>query len=89
MKERPENATGDDAGTNADWNPDGSKVPATPTNKDVDEATAESAEERVPAKRNAEQDALHRTCTRLTALEHDALASRICASQAQKTVTLQ
>ncbi len=46
MMERPENATGDDARTNADWKPDGSIVPATPTNKDAVEASAESVEER-------------------------------------------
>ena len=43
---------------------DGSIVPAKPANKDAVEASAESAEERDPAKRNAEQAALRRTSSR-------------------------
>ena len=46
---------------NADRKSDGSIVPAKPTNKDAVDASAESVEERDPAKRNAEQDALPRT----------------------------
>ena len=48
----------------ADGKSDGSVVPANPANNGGAEASAESAEERDPAKRNAEQAALHRTPSR-------------------------
>lgn len=79
MMERPENATGDDAGTNADWKSDGSIVPATPTNKGAVEASAESVEESDPAKRNAEQNALHRTRSRNKAKSRGLLGVREAA----------
>jgi hypothetical protein len=46
---------------NADRKSDEFVVPATSTNNDATEASAESAEERNSAKRNDEQTALHRT----------------------------
>ncbi len=49
---------------NADRKSDGSIIPATSTNNGAADASAESAEERDPAKRNAEQSALHRTQSR-------------------------
>ena len=49
---------------NADRKSDESVVPATSANKGAADAPAELAEERDSAKRNAEQDALHRTPSR-------------------------
>jgi RNA-directed DNA polymerase len=60
-RERPENAPGGTAGMHAVGKSDGSVVPAKPTNKGAAEAPAESAEERDPAKRNADQDDPRRT----------------------------
>ena len=60
-RERPENASGGTAGMHAVGKSDGSVVPAKPANKGAAEAPAESAEERDPAKRNADQDNLYRT----------------------------
>ena len=65
VSERSANATGGTADAYADGKSDGSVVPANPTNKGGAEPSAESAEERDPAKRNAEQDALHRTQSRV------------------------
>ncbi len=63
--ERSANASGGTAGVNAVGKSDGSVVPANPANKGGAEPPAESAEERDPAKRNAEPDALHRTPSRV------------------------
>ena len=49
---------------NANRESDGSVIPANPANKGGAESLAESAEERGPAKRNAEQDVLCRTPSR-------------------------
>jgi RNA-directed DNA polymerase len=49
---------------NADGKSDGFVVPAKPANKDATEASAESAEERDPAKRNAQEAVLPRTQSR-------------------------
>jgi hypothetical protein len=51
----------DAAEMNADGKSDGFVVPAKPANKDATEASAESAEERDPAKRNAQEAVLSRT----------------------------
>ncbi len=64
LLDRSENAAGDDAEMNADGKSDGFVVPAKPANKDATEASAESAEERDPAKRNAQEAVLSRTQSR-------------------------
>ena len=61
---RSENAPGDNAEMNADRKSDGSVVPAKPTNQGAVDASAELVEERDPAKRNVEQNALPRTPSR-------------------------
>lgn len=63
--ERSANASGGTADAYAVGKSDGSIVPANPANKGGAEPSAESAEGRDPAKRNAEQDALHRTQSRV------------------------
>jgi group II intron reverse transcriptase/maturase len=62
--ERSANASGGTADVNAVGKSDGSVVPANSTNKGGADPSAESAEERDPAKRNADQDTLHRTQSR-------------------------
>lgn len=62
--ERSANASGGTADAYVIGKSDGSVVPANPANNGGAEPPAESAEERDPAKRNAEQDALHRTQSR-------------------------
>ena len=64
LLDRPENAAGDDAEMNAEGKSDGFVVPAKPANKDATEASAESVEERDPAKRNAQEAVLPRTQSR-------------------------
>ncbi len=64
LLDRSENAPGDDAEMNADGKSDGFVVPAKPANKDATEASAESAEERDPAKRNAQEAVRSRTQSR-------------------------
>ncbi len=63
--ERSANASGGTADMHTDGKSDGSVVPSNPANNGGAEAPAESAEERDPAKRNAEQAALHRTQSRV------------------------
>ncbi len=63
--ERSANASGGTADMYADGKSDGSVVPTNPANNSGTEPPAESAEERDPAKRNAEQAALHRTQSRV------------------------
>lgn len=62
--ERSANASGGKAGMHTGGKSDGSVVPAKWANNDGAELSAEPVEERGPAKRNAEQDALHRTPSR-------------------------
>ena len=62
--ERSENVTGATADMNAHRKSDESVVPATSTNNDAAEASAESIEERDSAKRNALQPASLRTLGR-------------------------
>lgn len=59
--ERSDNVTDGTAGMNANRNSEESIVPATSTNNDATDASAEPAEGRDSAKRNAEQAALRRT----------------------------
>ncbi len=63
-EERSVNVSDGTADVYAMGKSDGSIVPANPTNNDGTEPSAESAEERGPAKRNADQTALHRTPSR-------------------------
>ena len=63
--ERFANVSDGKANMYADGKSDGSVVPATTTNNGATEAPAESDEGRDPAKRNAEQDTLHRTPGRI------------------------
>ncbi len=63
-EERSVNVSDGTADVYAMGKSDGSIVPANPTNKDGAEPSAESAEERDPAKRNVDQSALHRTPSR-------------------------
>ena len=65
VSERSENATGGNADVNAMGKSDGSIVPAKVANKDGAEPSAELPEERDPAERNIDQDALHRTQSRV------------------------
>jgi len=58
---RSENVTDGTAEINADRKSDGSIEPAKPANKGGADPPAELVEGRGPAKKNAEQDALHRT----------------------------
>ena len=58
---RSENVSDGNADMNANRKSDESVVPATSVNNGETESPAESIEERDSAKRNAEQDALHRT----------------------------
>jgi len=62
--DRLANATGGTADMHAEGKSDGTIVPAKAANKGGAESPAESSEERVPAKRNIDQDALHRTQNR-------------------------
>lgn len=61
---RSENVADGTAEMNADRKSDGSVVPTKPANKGGAEPSAESVEERDPAKKNAEQEALRRTPSR-------------------------
>lgn len=61
---RSENATGGTSDVNAEGKSDGSIVPAKAANKGGAESSAELPEERGPAKRNIDQDALRRTQSR-------------------------
>ena len=54
-QQRSENFSEGNADMNADGNSDESVVPANPANNDGTEPSAESAEERLSAKRNTEQ----------------------------------
>ena len=63
-EERSVNVSDGTADMHAMGKSDGSIVPANPTNKDGAEPSAESAEERGPAKRNVDQPTLHRTPSR-------------------------
>ena len=63
-EERSVNVTDGKADVYAMGKSDGSVVPANPANNGGAEPSAESAEERDPARRNADQDALHRTPSR-------------------------
>ena len=63
--ERSANASGGTAGVYAAGKSDGFVVPAKRANSDGAEPSAEPVEERNPAKRNAEQAALHRTPSRV------------------------
>ncbi len=63
--ERSTNVSDSKADMYADGKSHGSVVPATTTNNGGTEAPAESDEGRDPAKRNAEQDTLHRTQGRI------------------------
>ena len=62
--ERSANVSDSKADMHADGKSHGSVVPATTTNNGATEVPAESDEGRDPAKRNAEQDTLHRTQVR-------------------------
>lgn len=63
--ERSANVSDGKADMHADGKSHGSVVPATTANNGATEAPAESDEGRDPAKRNAEQAALHRTPCRI------------------------
>jgi hypothetical protein len=63
--ERFANVSDGTANMYADGKSHGSVVPATTTNNGGTKAPAESDEGRDPAKRNAEQDTLHRTPRRI------------------------
>jgi len=63
--ERSANAWGGTADMHVAGQSDGSVVPAKLVNNEGAEPSAESAEERGPTKRNTEQDALHRTQSRV------------------------
>ena len=63
--ERSANALGGTADMHVAGQSDGSVVPTKPTNNEGAEPSAESAKERDPTKRNTEQDALHRTLSRV------------------------
>ena len=65
VSERSANASGGTADMHVAGKSDGSVVPANPANNGSAELSAESAEERDPAKRNVDQDALHRTQSRV------------------------
>jgi len=65
VSERSANASGGTADMYVAGKSDGSVVPANPANNGSAELSAESAEERDPAKRNVDQDALHRTQSRV------------------------
>ena len=65
VSDRSANATGGTADMHAEGKSDGSIVPAKAANKGDAESSAESSEERGPAKRNIDQDALHRTPSRV------------------------
>ena len=62
--ERSANALGGTADMHVAGQSDGSVVPTKPANNEGAEPSAELAEERDPTKRNAKQDALHRTPSR-------------------------
>ena len=62
--ERSANVSDGKADKHVDGKSDGSVVPATTTNNGATEAPAKSDEGRDSAKRNAEQDTLHRTLGR-------------------------
>jgi RNA-directed DNA polymerase len=62
--DRSANAWGGTADMHVAGQSDGSVVPGKPTNNEGAEPSAELAEERDPTKRNARQDALHRTLSR-------------------------
>ena len=64
-KERSENVSDGKADQYAMGKSDGSVVPTNPANNGGAEPRAEPAEERDPAKRNTDQDALHRTQSRV------------------------
>ena len=81
---RPENATCGNAGMNAGGKSDGSVVPAKPANKDAAGASAEQAEERGPAKRNAGQAALPRTQCRTQSRSRGLLGVREAARKDSK-----
>ena len=63
--ERSANALGGTADMHVAGQSDGSVVPTKPTNNEGAEPSAESAKERDPTQRNTEQDALHRTQSRV------------------------
>jgi RNA-directed DNA polymerase len=63
--QRSANASGGTAGMHAAGKSDGSVLPTKPANNEGAEPLAESVEERGPTKRNAEQNALHRTQSRV------------------------
>src|SRR3990172_8493816 len=63
--ERSANALSGTADMHVAGQSDGSVVPTKPANNEGAEPSAESAKERDPTKRNTEQDALHRTQSRV------------------------
>ena len=68
---------------NADGKSDGSVVPSNPMNKDAAEASAESAEGRLPAARNTDPSNLARTPSRNKRRSHGLLGVRMAARKSR------